>query len=325
MGATWVRVSPENGRRQPYANSHYARVGKRPTLCYIHAVKPRDIATLVLIASLWGASYIFIRIIVPAIGPWGMVGGRMLLSALALYVVMRMSSVSWGAWRLVPHYVLIAFFSSFLAQYFIASAALTLNAGTLAILNSTAAMFAAVLSVMFLGESLTVRRAMGLVIGVIGVATVVGFTPLPFTREVVLAFVGSLAAAAFYAGSNVYITRHMAKRPALELAMNQCLFAGLLALPFAVPSMTSGAWTVKVVIALAALSVACTMLANGLFYGLMKRTSPTISLSVTYLIPCFSLVWGWLFLEESITWSQVAGFGVIVLALTLVTARRQSA
>ena len=256
-----------------------------------------------------------------------MVGGRMLLSALALYAALRVAGLPWGDLKLLRHYVITAFFASLVAQYWIASAALTLNAGTLAILNTTATMFAALIMTLRYGEPLGARRLAGLVLGMLGVAMVVGFAPLPLTLPVLLAFAGALGAAACYAISNVYASRKLAHRPAIELSFTQSLFAGLMALPFAVPAALSaaqaGAWTPKVVLALAALALVCTAFANGLFYALLKRTGPTVSLSVTYLIPAFSLMWAWLFLDETIAMLQLAGFGAIVIALLLVTARRR--
>jgi uncharacterized membrane protein len=83
------------------------------------------------------------------------------------------------------------------------------------------------------------------------------------------------------------------------------------------------AWplSTRVILSLVALSVLSTALANLLYYRLMKRTSPTISMSVTYLIPCFSLLWGWLFLDETITLLQMGGFAVVLVAVALVAGR----
>ena len=294
-------------------------------LCYIAPMTVRDLANLFALGAIWGASYIFIRIIVSAVGPWGMVGGRMLLSSLAMYAALRVAGLAWGEKKFVRDYLVMGFLSSFLAQFLIGSAALHLNAGTLAMLNTTAAMFSAVLLFLFFGEPMGRARALGMLLGMAGVALVMGFTPQPFTWPVVLSFAGTLAAACSYACSNIYASRKLAHRPALELAFAQSFFAGLLSIPFALPAALAGAeagaWTPKVLWALAALALVCTALANGLFYSLMKRTGPTVSLSVTYLIPAFSLLWGWLFLGETIAPMQLAGFAVIVAALMLVARR----
>ena len=287
-------------------------------------MKPRDYAALFLIAALWGASYIFIRIIVPAIGPWGMVGARMLIAGVAAYAALRLARLPWGDRTLLRHYFITAFLASFLAQGLIASAAQTLNAATLAILNSAAPLFSALLLFLFFDEPLTQRRACGLLLGVAGVAMVVGFTPLPFTPALVLAYTGAVGAAACYAYSSIHTSRHLRGRPALELALMQCVFASVLALPLAAPELAQGIWSTKVIVALIVLSLACTTFASWLFYGLIQRTGPVVTMSAMYLLPAFSLLWGWMFLDETIAPLQLAGFGVVVIALLLVAGRRRA-
>ena len=285
-------------------------------------LKRTDFFLLLFIAALWGGSYIFIRILVPALGPWGLVFGRMVLSGGALWLVALAMRRPWGEWRLWKQYLLIAFFASFAAQLLISWAALTLNAPTLAILNATAAMFSALISVRAMGEPFTRSRALGLILGVIGVAMVVGFTPLKFTAAVALAFGAALAAALGYAIANVYTAVRLGKRPPLEIAIVQSGFAAAMVLPLGLPAFATampvgpGIWA-----ALLTLSLACTALANLLFYTLLQRTTPTVTLSVTYLIPCFSLLWGLLFLGETISLMQYAGFAVVLIALNLVARR----
>ena len=281
-----------------------------------------DLCILIALGAIWGSSYMFIRIIVPVVGPWGMIAPRMLGAGLILLAIARLTGVPWGDWRLWRRYVILAFLTSFLAQYLIASAALTLNSPTLAIINSTMAMFAAVISVWMLGERMTARRGLGLGVGVAGVGLVVGFTPVAFTPPVVLAYCGALAAAFFAAYGTVYAARALKRRLTLELATVQCLFAGVMAVPLgAVPLAAAWPLAPGVALALLVLSVVCTALANLMYYRLMKRTNPTVSMSVTYLIPCFSLLWGALFLGETIAVPQIAGFAVVLGAVALVAGR----
>lgn len=281
-----------------------------------------DLGALLLLGAIWGSSYLYIRIIVPVVGPWGMVAPRMLGAGLLLLAVARWQGKAWGDWVLWKKYLWLAFLTSFFAQYLIATAALTLNSPTLAILNATMAMFAAGISAFRLGERLSARRVAGLAMGVAGVALVVGFTPVEFTSRVVWAYGCALTAAFAGAWGTVFAARVLKARPSLELATVQSLFAGILAVPLGVPALAA-TWPVpmKVVIAIIVLAVLCTAVANLAYYRLMKRTSPTISMSVTYLIPCFSLLWGWLFLGETIAPAQMAGFVVVLAAVSLVAAR----
>lgn len=285
-------------------------------------LKRADLGALILLGAIWGGSYLFIRIIVPVVGAWGMVAPRMLGAGIALMILARISGVAWGDRRLWPRYLVLSFLTSFAAQYLIATAALTLNSPTLAIINSTMAMFVALLSAWMLQEVLAARRIAGLVLGVAGVALVVGFTPVDFTPRIVLAYGGALLAAFCSAYGTVYAARHLKHRPSFELAIFQCLIAGILATPLgAAPLLAAWPLPAKVVWSMLALSLVCTALATLVYYRLMKRTGPTVSMSVTYLIPCFSLLWGWLFLGETIAWLQLAGFAVVLGAVSLVAGR----
>lgn len=285
-------------------------------------MKRADLAALIALGAIWGSSYLFIRIVVPVVGPWGMVVPRMLGAGLLLLAYARVRGVAWGEWRFWKHYLWLAFLTSLLAQYLIATAALTLNSPTLAILNTTMAMFAALFSVWMLGDTLGPRRVLGLALGVAGVCLVVGFAPVVFTPVVLLAYAAALLAALCGAYGTVFAARHLKSRPSLELSTVQSLFAGIMAMPLGVPVLAQ-VWplSTKVILSLVALSVLSTALANLLYYRLMKRTSPTISMSVTYLIPCFSLLWGWLFLDETITPLQMGGFAVVLVAVALVAGR----
>lgn len=285
-------------------------------------LKRADLVSLIALGAIWGSSYLFIRIIVPVVGPWGMVVPRMLGAGLLLLAYARYRGVPWGEWRFWKHYLWLAFLTSLLAQYLIATAALTLNSPTLAILNTTMAMFAALLSVWVLGDRLGPRRVLGLTLGAAGVGLVVGFAPVVFSPVVLLVHAAALLAALCGAYGTVFAARYLRSRPSLELATVQSLFAGIMAMPMGVPVLAQ-AWplSTKVVLSLVALSVLSTALANLLYYRLMKRTSPTISMSVTYLIPCFSLLWGWLFLDETISLLQTGGFAVVLVAVALVAGR----
>jgi drug/metabolite transporter (DMT)-like permease len=155
---------------------------------------------------------------------------------------------------------------------------------------------------------------------------ILGYTGIVSLGHAAFFGLGGYAAALFAAFCGAYGTvfaaRHLKTRPALELATVQSLFAGLMAMPMGVPVLAH-AWplSTQVILALIALSVLCTTVANLLYYRLMKRTGPAVSMTVTYLIPCFSLLWGWLFLDETITLLQLGGFAVVLAAVALVAGR----
>src|SRR5262245_36124083 len=131
-----------------------------------------DIARLVLLAAIWGASYLFNRIVAPALGPIVTAELRTLIGGTALlaYFAFAGYDPEWRRWW--RQYLLVAIFSSALPFVLWAYAALSTGAGLLSVLNATSPMWGALCSAVLLGERLTARRTLGLVIGLAGVALV---------------------------------------------------------------------------------------------------------------------------------------------------------
>src|SRR5919109_3479842 len=135
-------------------------------------MRASDTARLVSLAAIWGASFLFMRIAAPALGPVLTAELRTLIAgvALATYFALTGYDPEWRRWG--RHYVVIGTVSSAVPFLLWAYAALSLSAGLLSVLNATSPMWGAVCSALIRGERLNVRRAVGLVIGVVGVALV---------------------------------------------------------------------------------------------------------------------------------------------------------
>src|SRR5215211_4596110 len=138
----------------------------------------RDLGALVLLGALWGASYMFIRVAVPALGPFALMGLRVALAAsvLGLYAAL----LARGMPKLRSRWKEILFVgatNSAIPFSLIAAAEIKLTASLAAILNSTTALFAAVIAALWIGEELTMKKVFGLVMGLVGVAVLVGWGP----------------------------------------------------------------------------------------------------------------------------------------------------
>src|ERR687893_2250582 len=136
----------------------------------------RDLGALVLLAALWGASYTFIRVAVPAFGPFTLMGLRVVLAAsiLALYAaaLARGMPKLRSRWR---EFLIVGPTNSAIPFSLIAAAEIELTASLAAILNSTTALFVAVVAAVWIGESMTVKKVMGLLLGFAGVVVLVGW------------------------------------------------------------------------------------------------------------------------------------------------------
>jgi drug/metabolite transporter (DMT)-like permease len=278
-----------------------------------------DALTLLAVAGLWGASFLFIRVAVHELGPVALIEARVLLAGLALlFVVTALRRAP--AWRRDwKGYVILGGLSAAAPFTLIAVAELKITASLAAILNATTPLFALILGAVRLHEPLTGRRVTGVLLGVVGVAVVVGLGPLRLDRGLLVATAVSLLAAFLYAVGGVYAkTRFPATAPITVATGQQLGAAALLLLP-ALALPPASAPTAGIAGAVLALALGSTALGFALFYRLVARLGPTGALSVTFLVPVFGLSWGALFLDERLTFATGAGLLIVLTAVALVT------
>jgi drug/metabolite transporter (DMT)-like permease len=101
------------------------------------------------------------------------------------------------------------------------------------------------------------------------------------------------------------------------------LFGGLALLPIAAASPVHGAITATVIVNVLLLSLGGSALAYVLYFRLIADVGPTRAMTVTFLMPAFGMLWGWLFLDETITLPMLAGTALIVAGTAVVVRKRQ--
>ena len=195
-------------------------------------MKAPDLARLVFLAALWGGSFIFIRIAAPVLGPIVLVTIRVFLagSALLVYALITRSDLELRTrWR---QYLILGALNSAIPFVLISTAELQLPASLAAILNATSPLFGAVIAAIWIKDPLTRRKIAGLVLGLIGVGVLVGWSPTEFTPVVALAAGASLLGAAFYGLASVYTKAKVVGARPIGMATGSQFAAGLLLLPF---------------------------------------------------------------------------------------------
>jgi drug/metabolite transporter (DMT)-like permease len=279
-------------------------------------MRPADTARLVSLAAIWGASFLFMRIAAPALGPVLTAELRTLIAGVALAAYFAVTGYDPEYRRWARHYVIVGILSSAVPFLLWAYAALSLTAGLLSVLNATSPMWGAVCSAIILGERLNARRVTGLVIGVVGVALVTR----PGASETFSAIaVGAAVVAAFcYGLIATYIKRWASDVPSRGMAVGSQLAAGILLIPFIPLWPPVGAPTAGVVASILALGLVCSALAYLLYFRLIADLGATGALTVTYLIPVFGVLWGALFLGETLSVSMLAGAALVILGTVFV-------
>jgi drug/metabolite transporter (DMT)-like permease len=280
----------------------------------------RDLGALLLLGALWGASYMFIRVAVPALGPFALMGMRVALAAsvLTLYAAILARSMPKlrSRWK---EFLIVGATNSAIPFTLIAAAEIELTASLAAILNSTTALFAAVVAAVWIGEALTIRKIFGLVMGLVGVAVLVGWDPIPLNSIVLLSVGAMLAASLSYAVGGVYVKRTFAGVPPLAMAIGQQTGAAFLLVPLAAVSLPEEAPPLPAALSALALTLLSTAVAYLLYFRLIENVGPTKTLTVTFLIPVFGLLFGVLLLGEPVGVGTLVGFGIILYSVALVT------
>lgn len=285
-------------------------------------MKTRDIGALLLLSVIWGGSFLCMRIAAPVLGPVLLIELRVLIAGLVLLPYLLLRREPLGLRKYWWRFLLIGIINSAIPFTLIATSELHLTAGLAAILNATSPLFGAVIAALWLKETLTMRKIIGLLAGLLGVGIVMGWSPLPFSPAILWSVVASLMAAVCYGIGSVY--SKVSVRGVSPIVMSTCsMFGASLFLgPFTAiaPALQTPNW--QVIVAVAILAVLCTAVAYLLYYGLIERVGPTKTLTVTFLSPVFGILWGVLLLGETLNWSTLVGFGIILIGTGFVTGVR---
>jgi drug/metabolite transporter (DMT)-like permease len=279
-----------------------------------------DLIKLVLLSALWGGSFIFLRIAVPEVGPLLTAILRTSLAGIALTVFATVTGVPMNWRRNLKSFALVGLFAGVVPFTCFSFAALYLPAAHSAVLNSTAPLFSALFSVIWLSERLTLRKSAGLALGVAGVAILVGAGALELNKWTLVSIAACLFAAACYALSTIVVkkTGRAGGIHPIAMATGSLALGGLImapTIPFSLPPVMPSLLALGCVTALSLLSSG---VAQAIFIPLIVKIGPTRAMCVSFLIPLFSMVWGFLFLHEQVASSTLLGAGVVLAAMVLV-------
>jgi drug/metabolite transporter (DMT)-like permease len=282
-------------------------------------MRAADLARLIALAAIWGASFLFARIAVPSLGAAWFTELRVALAA----IVMTLYAIAAGV-RLEPgrhwrHYLFMGLLNTALPWILYAYAANYISATYLGILNATTPWFGALFGALWLDERFTLRKGGGLAIGVVGVTLVVGFGPVEVNANVILGALACIAANICYAMGGTYMNKRAQGIPGFGMTAASLVVATVALLPALsgpLPMQALFDWKV----AGAVLGIALLGSAAGyvLYFRLLVDVGPTKTLTVSFLIPVFAVLWGAIFLGEPVGSSTVIGGAMILLATGMV-------
>ena len=279
----------------------------------------RDVAELVLLAAIWGAAFLLMRMGAGQFGPAALAGVRVTGAALCLLPLLALRGQMHELRRHWRPIFVVGIINSALPFLLFSYAALSISAGLASIFNSTSPLFGAVVAWLWLKDRLTPMRVLGLALGFAGVLWLAWDKASFKPGGTGWAIVACLCASALYGLGASYAKRHLGDIAPLAVATGSQVSAALaLLLPAALfwPSVApaQSAW-----VAAALLAVVCTGLAYILYFRLIANAGAANAIAVTFLVPVFAVLWGALFLGEAVTLSMLIGGAVILLGTGLTT------
>ncbi len=281
-----------------------------------------DLLLLLILGMLWGTSYLFIKVTVSEVPVLTLVTGRLVVSALILWILLRATGRSiprgrsiWGA------YAVMGFFSGTLPYALISWGEQYIASSLAALLQATMPIFTVILA-HFLAENerLTWSRALGVLIGFSGVGLLMLPNLLGGLQSNWLGQMAVVLSSVSYAGATIFARGRLRTQPPLTSTMGQLTMGALFTLPLTLivdrPAELSP--SLPAVASWLGLSILGTVVAYVIYYTLIERTSATFVSTVTYIIPVTAFLLGALILNESLNATLLGGSALVLLGVFLV-------
>ena len=278
----------------------------------------RHLLMLAALAAIWGSSFMFITIALRDLAPSTLILLRMGSGAIALAIYVKLAGHSYShlrpyAWPLA----LLGLINTAVPFFLIAWGQQYIDSGLAAIFNASAPLFTALFALpLDRTQRVTGFRLAGVVLGFAGVVLLVGFE-LSGTERAVAGGLAVVAASACYGLGGLYAGRHFAGLPPPLVALGTLFWATAYVLPFGVAQASMLGW--ESLLSVLYLGVAATGVAYLLYFGLIAGAGASKAVLVTYLVPSLALVYGAIFLDETVTAVSLAGLALVLAGVALGT------
>jgi len=282
--------------------------------------RSRPIVLLVLLSLIWGSSFMFIKVAGREVSPSTLILGWLGLATLTLAVIVptAIGSAATRAdlrayWRPL---VVIGLINTALPFWLLSWGETKIDSGLASIIQASVPIFNAVLAFAFFHEErVTGRRLLGVGIGFVGVALLIGAQPHAKLLGA-LAFVGM---ALCYAAGGLLTKRHLSATRPHVIALGTSAVAAIAVLPAGVAQAPTQMPSWKALASIAVLGTLCTAVAYLLFFTLIVRAGAGYASLVTYLVPPVALAYGAILLDEGVGAAALGGLALILLGVTLGT------
>ena len=280
----------------------------------------RPVVILTVLALIWGASFMLIKIADRELAPATLILGRLgsaalLLAAIAFVRLGPRATLAElrGAWRWL---VVVGLVNTAIPFWLLSWGETRIDSGLASIIQGAVPIFNALLAFAFFREArVSGLRLLGLAIGFVGVALLVGAQP----EGKLLGALAVVAMALCYAIGTLIAGRHLRGTSPLVVALASTAVSTVAALPAGILQAPAGMWHGETIMAILVLGFVGTAIAYLLFFALIQRAGPNYATLVTYLVPPIALAYGAIFLGESFGATAFVALALILAGVALAT------
>lgn len=282
-------------------------------------MKTLDTLLLIVLAAIWGSSFIFMRASVDAFGPIALVAVRISIAALFLLPFLlgkKRLHEFMANWHIL---LVTGLLNSAFPFSLLAYASLSLSGGTVSILNAMTPVFTALIAHFWLNSTLNRLQSLGLLISITGLVFLM-WDKVTWTIDSWLPALAGIMATLFYGLATNFAKKHLQNISPMTSSAGSLLFSALfllVVLQFYLPDfqeVTPTEWLYAIL-----LGVLCTAIAFIIYFKLVQSIGPSKTASVTFLIPIFAFIWGYILLNEVVTPRMWVATAIILFGMSLAT------
>ena len=289
-----------------------------------------NLLLLLILGTIWGASYLFIKVIVAEVPAFTLVAGRLTLAAIIMWGILRARGLSLPrsrrTWRA---YAVLGLLGAAIPYSLISWGEQYIPSGLASLLQSTTPIFTVILAHFLTDdERITMTKIIGVVVGFVGVGILMlpdpslrpGSVQATGLRADLLGQLAIVGSSLCYALTAIYVRSRLQGQPPLVSAAGQLTMGMVYMLPASLlidrPFDLSP--SLPVLASWLALTILGTVVAYVIYFTLLERTSATFVTMVTYIIPVNGLLLGALVLNEQLSVTTLGSLALILLGVLLV-------
>jgi drug/metabolite transporter (DMT)-like permease len=282
-----------------------------------------------LLSLIWGASFFFIKVLLESFGPWSITFLRCLFGVLTLLVIMliRREKVQFNhiPWKIL---IIVGLLNSAFPWTLIAFSETKISSSMAAVLNASTPIWTLIIGLLFFRISSSIYQFIGIIIGFLGILILVDIDWSTFQMTESLAVGAMILVTLFYGISSQLSKRHLQSTSVYQTALIT-LVVGMVTSGSAAVFFETPTWNQVVdpivFFSLVGLGSLGSGIAYIIFFALIQKGSAEFATLVTYLVPPFAIMWGYIFLSETLSLSLFVGLFVILAGVFISGRKKKTA